>query len=509
MTARILPRPQHLGTAGRAFPLRAATITVSGADAATLAAADDLAFRAYGVHLSADAGAALVTVVETTVDAPEAIGTDPRPQHRAGSSEAYRATVGENGVHLAAGSAEAVFRGLLSLAASVEDGVLRAADLTDYPRFAWRGLSLDVVRHWFPAAEVRQLIDLLALHKLNVLHLHLTDTQAWRFEVPGRPGLAAADGAYTAAELDAIVAYAAARHITVVPEFDAPGHVAPTVGTDIGVTVRDGGHAFLRYLDHGDDGVQAFVRDVFAEIAARFDSPYLHIGGDEAFGDPAESYNAFVAAAAAEVRGLGRRVIGWQETIRAGALQSTDLVQLWIAERDRFDPEKAKADLPEEYHGFIAMAAPVFAESVHDPERIAAAGVPVIVSASDPLYLDRRPSDPSTDPAQHETLTTVGFRAYEPRPTTEVLGWDPLEIDDIRGTGAIAAGVEAALWCETVRDLDDAALLLLPRLGLVAQRAWGSASIDRAAVLAATRAHAAAWTALGFGAFFRSKEIFE
>jgi len=132
----------------------------------------------------------------------------------------------------------------------------------------------------------------------------------------------------------------------------------------------------------------------------------------------------------------------------------------------------------------------------------------VIVSASDPLYLDRRPAEPSRDDAQNARLAHLGNPGYDATPSTDVLRWDPFAQSDIRRHGITVAGIEAALWCESVRDLDDVALLLLPRLALVAQRAWGGEDAGVDDVLAAARGHERHWAALGFRNIHRSTEVF-
>nr|WP_180271997.1 family 20 glycosylhydrolase [Actinomyces ruminis] len=138
--------------------------------------------------------------------------------------EAYEIEIAASGVVVRATHAEGVFRALTTLgqlAASAP--LLPAGLLRDAPRYAWRGLSLDVVRHFADAAEVRRITDVLAAHKLNVLHLHLTDNQGWRFEVPGWPRLTQDCEHYTRKELRELVAYAAERFVRIVPEMDMQG----------------------------------------------------------------------------------------------------------------------------------------------------------------------------------------------------------------------------------------------------------------------------------------------
>ena len=178
------------------------------------------------------------------------------------AAEGYTLAVEPGGIDLAGGSAAGVFYGVQTLRQLLPAAVLRrgAAGATaglpcgrieDRPRYAWRGVLLDVARHFMPLSDVLRFIDLMAFHKLNVLHLHLTDDQGWRVEVPGRPRLVEVGawrsstmlgsrgherydgrphgGFYTADDLREVVAYAAQRHVTVVPEVDMPGHMQAAV----------------------------------------------------------------------------------------------------------------------------------------------------------------------------------------------------------------------------------------------------------------------------------------
>jgi len=505
MTA--LPIPQRLSSDAVLRPLDDRTLRVGGAFAADcVAAASDLSAKAFGLSIVLDASAADVLVIAEDDGGSPADGVDPRPADRTGASEAYRIAPHEGRLRVVVSSAEGLFRALLVIAASATDG-LPALRVEDRPERSWRGLSLDVVRRWFSAGEVRRIIDLLALHRLNVLHLHLTDTQAWRFAVPGYPSVAATEH-YDATELSALEDYARDRFVVIVPEIDVPGHVPESV-TGLGdVTVETGAHPILSYLDAGAPGVEPFLSAAFGELASRFSSPWLHLGGDEAFGAPEDVYARTVAAAARLIRDLGRAPIGWQEAIRSGALGAdTGLAQLWIADRDRFDAEKMKALAPVEYHPMIERAGSLFALSIQDPALIGAAGVGTIVSSSDPLYLDRQPLEASVDTGQEDARRRLGNPGYPPTPTTSVLDWQPETQPDIAEAGIRVAGIEAALWCESVESFDDAAFLLLPRLALIAQQAWGPAHRD--AVLAAVRDHGDVWTRLGFGAHFRSSEIYD
>lgn len=505
--AGIIPLPKHATGGGSLRRIGDGVLRVQTAPSPMVEAASDVSENAYGIVIAAVEQGADVVLRYVAADSASTTGADPRPADRRGESEAYRIDVEDDALVLTASSGEGAFRGLLTIAGAVSDGDVPSLEVDDRPDHGWRGLSLDVVRRWFPVEEVIRVIDLLAVHKMNVLHLHLTDSQAWRFEVPGYPGVAAAGASYSSQDLSTIEDYARARYVTIVPELDIPGHVAASLVDADGVEVTTGSHPFVRYLTWDGVGVAEFVRAGFAVLAEHFSSPHLHLGGDEAFGAPHDEYVRFIRASAEAIRTLGRIPIGWQEAVRADALGERDLVQLWIAERDRFDLDKATRTLPEEYHPLLAQAAELFALSVGDPELIGAAGVPAVVSSSDPLYLDRRTSDPSRDPAQSDVWTRLGHPGYDATPTTSVLEWSPSAQADIVAAGVRVAGIEAALWCESVRDFDDVALLLLPRLALVAQKAWHE-DADRSDVLEAAALQGPVWDRLGFPAYYRSAEVF-
>jgi hexosaminidase len=325
---------------------------------------------------------------------------------------------------------------------------LRPAFVVDAPRFAWRGLHLDVARSFVPVPTLERVLDLLAGLKMNVLHLHLTDDQGWRIEVPSRPlltqvsgGTAVAGGRtgfYTAADWDRIQDHAALRGVVVVPEIDMPGHVnaalhaygeltptgEPTEaydGTDIG---------FSRlHLDL--PATAAFVRDVVRDVAAMTRGPYLHVGGDEALTIERGEYSRLVSAIAEQVRVAGKTLVGWQEIARS-PLAPGAVVQLWDDRQDT---------------GPVVDAA--------------WQGARVVLSPAQRVYLDMKYE--AGFPVGADWAGTIGLRdAYD---------WEPAEFLPGILPGAIT-GVEAALWSETVHTDEDLFTLLLPRLAAVAEVAW-------------------------------------
>ncbi|ROP42732.1 family 20 glycosylhydrolase [Saccharothrix texasensis] len=451
-----------------------------------------------------------VTVV---VDDPAALGladvrppdgVDPRP---AAADERYRLTAGPDGVLVEAASDEAAFRGLTTLLQLIgaQPASVPSVVIEDGPAYAWRGLSLDVARHYSTPAEVRRVIDLISWYKLDVLHLHLTDTQAWRAEVARRPRLTGAgEPFYSREELDAIIAYAAERYVTVIPEFDVPGHVAaafaayPELGGD-----AEPAHEHVRYLDPEVPEAVAFTRDVLEEVIRLAPGPFVHLGADEPFGMPVQAYRRFVREAHAQLRSAGKRVVAWQEAARAGCLGEHDVLQYWIGPDNPFDTERLKARAPVALHTLIEEAARMFALAPGDLPAAAAAGVPVLVSSNTMLYLDRPYADPAGDEESERRRHHAGHPDYEARSPARAFDWHPSVLPEVAAAGARVAGVEAAIWCETVESFDDLAFLLLPRLAGAAEKAWTRQVTEWGDHGPRLARHVDAWRALGFRAAYR------
>jgi hexosaminidase len=323
------------------------------------------------------------------------------------------------------------------------------AQIADRPRFLWRGAMLDVARHFFGVADVRRVIDHLAAYKLNVLHLHLTDDQGWRLAIDAWPRLAehgggtavggGAGGFYTKDDYRRIVAYAAKRFVTVVPEIDCPGHVQAALasypdlnggasqerytGTEVGFSSLDA-HADLTYR---------FLGDVFGELAALTPGPFLHIGGDEAHSTSCEDYLAFMARVQPLVSAHGKRIAGWEEIASAPLLDGA-VVQYWNTDNPRG----------------------------HELARAAAEqGAQLVLSPADRVYLDIKYA--ADFPLGQDWAGLVDVRdSYD---------WDPATLVDGVPESAIV-GVEAPLWTETIETLADVETMLFPRLCAVAEVAW-------------------------------------
>ncbi|MFD3566269.1 beta-N-acetylhexosaminidase [Streptomyces sp. NPDC058667] len=359
---------------------------------------------------------------------------------------------------------------------------LTTQTVEDTPRFAWRGLLLDVSRHFLPKDDVLRYVDLLAAHKLNVLHLHLTDDQGWRIEIKRHPRLTGTGswrarskwghrasplwddtphgGFYTQDDIREIVAYAAERHITVVPEIDLPGHsqaaiaAYPELGnTDVvdttALTVWDTWGVNPNVLAP-TEAVLRFYEGVFEEVLDLFPSTFVHVGGDEC---PRGQWKASPAAQA-RIRELGlsgedglqswfirhfdrwltargRRLIGWDEILEGGLAEGA-AVSSWRG-----------------YGGGIAAA-----EAGHD----------VVMCPEQQVYLDHRQA-----PGEDEPMPIGYVRTLE-----DVYRFEPVPPGLAPEAAAHILGTQANVWTEVMQDRARIDYQVFPRLAAFAEVAWSA-----------------------------------
>ena len=401
--------------------------------------------------------------------------------------EEYAIDVGPDRVAVSASSDAGLLYGAVSLwqmlterNSSPERTHLDAVAIQDRPRFPWRGLLLDSARHYQSVAFIERMIDWMALHKLNVLQWHLTDDQAWRLEIRKYPrlttegawripaGAAAAidartgrplpyGGVYTQAQVRALVAYAQARNVTIVPEIEMPGHALsamlayPQLSAS-GPAPRNvqGDWGIFPYIYSYDEATFSFLQDVLGEVMALFPSRYIAIGGDEAVKDQWKASPAIQAQIKAlglanedalqsrftqRIEGFleenGRRALGWDD-ILAGGLPAAAAVTSW--------------------HGPDGAVAAVRAG--HD-----------VIMATDPiLYFDHRQSDlPGEPPGRGIVISLHDVYAFEPAPAALT--------EQERGH---ILGLQANLWTEHIRTEDRLQAMAFPRAAAVAEIGWSS-----------------------------------
>ncbi|MDO5719642.1 MAG: family 20 glycosylhydrolase [Actinomycetaceae bacterium] len=302
----------------------------------------------------------------------------------------------------------------------------------------WRGVMIDVARNFLGVDDVIELMDLAQSLQLNRFHMHLSDDQGWRLEIPGWPKLTERSGGtsvagancgyYTVSEWRRLVRAAAARDLIIVPEIDLPGHTNAALHAIEGLNI-DGvrpepytgmqvGHSSLHLAA---PETERFVKEILSFVA-RESHGYVHIGGDEADATSREEYAAIVSMAVDIVHRSGAKVVAWQEA--APFLSEGDLIQLWDDRQD-------------------------YAPIAEATQR----GAQVILSPAYYVYFDMKYSDA-------EVMGTTWNRRIEIQDTA---AWDPLaDLGPIPAEAVI--GVEAALWSETLRTRADYEYMLLPRL---------------------------------------------
>jgi len=377
-------------------------------------------------------------------------------------AQGYQLDVTATGVAIRAQQPAGLFAGVETLrqilpaqidASSVQPGPwsVPGGHIVDYPRLAYRGAMLDVARHFFTVAQVEQYIDQLALYKINYLHLHLTDDQGWRIAINGWPNLTTVGasteagggpgGYYTQAQYQAIVAYAASRYITVIPEIDMPGHFTAALasyaelncdGTSPPVDTSTG--SIDSPLCVTAPASKTFVDDAIGQLAAITPGPYISIGGDEAYGVSAGDYAAFMTWAQQDVEKYGKIAVGW-DSIVGSTLAPSTLAEYWGAS------------------SAAAMAA------------AAANGTQIIMAPASNAYLDQK----------YTSTSIIGLSWAGNIDMQVAYGWDPATY--LAGVPSSAIyGIEAPLWTETVDSLQDIDYQAFPRITAYAEIGWSPVS---------------------------------
>lgn len=409
-----------------------------------------------------------------------------------GAPESYRLDVVRDSMTITAPDAAGLFYGLQSLAQLAEHTGQRipAVTIEDAPRFAYRGFMLDVSRHFRDKEFVKRQLDLLARYKLNRFHWHLTDGAGWRIEIKKYPELAEIGGQlpnngrkggyYTQEEFKDLVNYAKERFITIIPEVDIPGHTAAVFAAypdfknavKFKTKVNIPGQAF-NALDVDDPKAMQFTEDVIAELAALAPGNYIHIGGDEAIGLPHDKFVRFINKTREIVLKNGKKMVGWQETARAD-ISEGDVIQHWIYLKQKSENSSKKKDnIPAEYKEIMALFAEFMKEAPKDPGLGISKKAKVILSPSGYVYLDHKYLEPSADSTQNAEQERLGMAAYEKQTIQEMYDWDPMTFNPtVENPQKDVAGIEAAIWCETITNFRDLQFLLMPRLAGVAEKGW-------------------------------------
>ena len=413
--------------------------------------------------------------------------------------EGYRLSVTRRQVMITAAQPAGLFYGVQSLRQLLPPAIFREAkvegvawtipgvEIEDYPRFSWRGMMLDVCRHFMPKEFVKKFIDLLALHKYNTFHWHLTDDQGWRIEIKRYPRLTEVGawrketlvgrldwrnpnyvevydgkphgGFYTQDDIREIVAYARARHVNVVPEIEMPGHAQAAIaaypelgntGEPIGVRTKWG---ISEHVFNVEESTIAFLQNVLDEVLGLFPSPFIHIGGDECLktqwkASPAaqarmkelglvneeELQSYFIRRMDQFLAARGRRLIGWDEILEGG-LAPGATVMSWRGEA-----------------GGIAAAR---------------AGHDVVMAPNTWTYFDYYQSDDR----DAEPLAIGGYISLE-----KAYSYEPIPPDLSADEAKHVLGTQAQLWTEYMPDPKHVEYMAYPRACAHAEVAWTPAA---------------------------------
>ena len=415
-------------------------------------------------------------------------------QEKLNNDEGYTLVVSPTTIAISANTSAGLFYGVQTLLQMIPVQVagnavpIPACSITDHPRFGWRGLMLDVSRHFFTVDEVKNYIDLMAQYKLNVFHWHLTDDQGWRIEIrsypkltevggcrvvrygtfheriPPNPGEGATDcNFYTQEQIKDVVAYAKARHVTIVPEIDVPGHSLAAIAAypELSITKEkqmvSPGHRFSEWYGDGtfkmlldntlnpaDEKVYVFLDKVFGEVASLFPGHFIHAGGDEAYHgywekstevqafmkknaikDVHGMQSYFMKRVAAIIESKGKKMIGWDE-ILDGGLAENAAVMSWRGMK-----------------GGIAAAKQ---------------GHYVVMSPTTHAYIDYMQADEYWEPRIYAKLSLKTCYAFEPLPKDVDPKW--------------ILGGQANLWTEKVPHFRHATYMTYPRSWAIAEALW-------------------------------------
>lgn len=413
------------------------------------------------------------------------------------NKEAYFITVKSDSIVIKANTAAGIFYGIQSLFQTLpavrtnEPLQIPCMEIEDAPRFPWRGFMLDVSRHFYSADVIKEMLDLMATYKLNVFHWHLCDNQGWRIEIKKYPRLTSVGawrkekpgsifyqsdsaineraynygGYYTQQQIKEIIAFAAARNITVIPEIELPGHSGAAIAAypEFSCTqqpqevlrrsswTREMRNKFSVEYCAGNDSVYSFLQDILKEVIQLFPSEYIHIGGDEVdkthwksckkcqsrmlnekIKDEKELQSYFVKRINSFLSANDKKLIGWDEILEGG-LPAESTVMSWRGEK-----------------GGIAAAKQ---------------GHPVIMVPNNPLYLNRYQANPESEPLAEKFSINTMEKVYH---------YDPIPQQLTDAESKFILGSQIAIWTEFITTTEHLEYMLLPRLPAFAESVWTS-----------------------------------
>lgn len=473
----IVPAPTELKLSGKTVAVPE-TIGISAVDDSLKALADT-----YIGQMSSGAEAVL-PLKSSSSEAFIRLGFD-----RKLSSEEYRLTVRKNGIRITGGSTKGVWWGLQTLSQilmQAENGCIPAVRIADKPHFAYRGAHLDCCRHFFTVDEVKRYIDILALHKLNTFHWHLTDDQGWRIQILGYPKLTDVGsvrketlvglygesdeydgqpygGFYTQDEIREVVRYAGDRQITVIPEIEMPGHAVaaltsyPELGCKgKGYEVRTTWGISEDLFCVGKESTFVFLENVLSEVCDLFPGEYIHIGGDECpmtvwekcphclavmeregYSDIRQLQGYLLHRIETFLAGKGKKIIGWDE-ILDGGVTPTAVVMSWRGPAGGIKAAKQ--------------------------------GNHVIMAPNNYSYLDyAQTADPEGNGEPLGIGGHVSLRIMH--------SFDPYD-ELSEPEKQYILGLQCNLWAEYISDFSHVQFMVLPRFCALSENAWSEGKTD-------------------------------
>ncbi|MEI6678614.1 MAG: family 20 glycosylhydrolase [Mariniphaga sp.] len=398
------------------------------------------------------------------------------------AKEGYVLNISPAAINIQAITAQGLFYGvqtLLQLIPTHGAPQIQAQLIQDEPRFAWRGILLDVSRHFFTIEEVKRLIDEMVIYKFNILQLHLSDDQGWRIEIKKLPELtkigawrvprtglwwdrqtqtegeaATYGGFYTQEEIRMLIDYARKRHVNILPEIDVPGHSLaaiasyPYLSSSKSAAKVNPGSPFYKIDDNtlcvGKESTFEFLNTVFSEIAELFPFEYIHIGGDECY------------------KGFWKKCEDCQKRMKDNGLKDENELQSYFIKRlEKMLAEKGKKLMgwDEILEGGLAPNATVMSwRGMNGGIAAAKAGHHVVMSPNDFAYLDLYQGDPAIEPPTYGLLRLNTVYAFEPVP-------DGID-------SSFILGGQGNLWSESVPTFRHAEYMLWPRSFALAEVLW-------------------------------------
>ena len=405
--------------------------------------------------------------------------------------EGYDLTVAQSGVQLVAPTAHGLFNGIQTirqlLPAWVESPVavpgpwgIPAQHVIDYPRYGYRGVQLDIARHYESPAQVEKYIDQLSAYKIDILHLHLSDDQGFRLVINGFPDLTAIGGLtsrgtdgrsadpggfWTQADYKAVMTYATAHFVTVVPEVDSPGHMRGLINSEVNDTTNPllNGHPqdinCNGALCPDSDNTWTILTAVINQIAALTPGPYYDMGGDEVSANQlsGDQYNAFLEREAQIVVAAGKIPFGWAD-ISSANLPAGSTAEYW------------------NQSGGTSSSASTFRVSANK-------GMPIVMAPASVAYLDQIYVQTGSGTSRVRSPASPFGQTWAVNGGIEVdkfFNWDPETFVQPAASQPITAtpniiGVEAPVWTETLRNLAEVDYMTFPRMPATAEVGWSPA----------------------------------